>query len=67
MSWSSAKNQHYNMKDPGCIFALRAKTLPGIKGIFCAPVPTVLEGSVAQSREPPEEAYGSRDSLLPKA
>ena len=55
------------MKDPGCIFALLAKTLPGIKGIFCAPVPTVLEGSVAQSREPPEEAYGSRDSLLPKA
>ena len=67
MSWSSAKNHHYNMKDPGCIFVLLAKILPGIKGVFCAPVPTMLEGSVAQSRGPPEGAYGSRGSLLPKA
>ena len=37
------------MKDSGCRFAaLLAKASLGIKGIFCVPVPTMLEEGLAQ-------------------
>lgn len=37
------------MEDPGCRFAaLPAKAPLGIKGIFCVPVPTMMEEGLAQ-------------------